>query len=120
MLYKLNLVADENIPSELINLLRKDGHDVLAISEDEPSISDDAIISLAKREKRVLITFDKHFANILLYPPKDFSGIIRIRIHPPLVSSIWPVLKTTLAKLSFEQIDKNLIVLEKDGFRIRK
>jgi len=59
-----------------------------------------------------------HFADILLFLPKDFFGIVRIKIHPPSANVIIPALKHLLSKV--KDFEKKLIVLEKDAFRIRE
>jgi len=41
------------------------------------------LAALAKEDGRVLLTHDKGFANIIAYPPDQYSGIVRINIHPP-------------------------------------
>jgi hypothetical protein len=52
-------LLDENIPPAIGDFLREKGFDV-----------------------------DKHFADIISYPPGHHHGIIRIRIHPPLIAHI--------------------------------
>jgi len=112
----LRILADENIPDELVDLLRDRGYDVSCVP---PGTQDPDIVPLAKRERRLLLTQDKDFANIILYPPKNFHGIIRIKIHPPIISDILDILENLFHKFSQKDLDKKLIVLEKDGFRIR-
>ena len=77
-------------------------------------------MELACREERVLLTLDKHFANILLYPLNSHEGIIRIRIHPPLLSDIIEALGNFLRALDLSTLKGTLVVLEKGGFRIRR
>lgn len=84
------------------------------------SLSHDEILELSKEENLVLITFDKHFSNIIKYPPKKFSGIIRVRIHPPLIEDTNNAFKLLLEKAKIEEMRGKLIVLEKEGYRIRK
>ena len=77
----MQLLADENIPSAAIDLLRKRRHDVLAISEMSPSACDEDVLLLAKREGRILLTFDKDFGELALSPrPQPSCGIILFRI----------------------------------------
>ena len=59
-------LADENLPASVVEQLRNAGHDLAAISEDSPSVSDDVILSRAVREDRVLITSDK----------KDYGNLV--------------------------------------------
>ena len=65
----LRLCADENIPDEVVALLRVAGHDVLSISEYRPGLIDWDVLRLASRESRILITLDK----------KDFGELIFVR-----------------------------------------
>lgn len=77
-------------------------------------------MEVARREERTLITFDKHFADVVLYPPNSHWGVIRIRIHPPVVDDVTEALAHFLKQFDMSTIRGTLIVLEKDGFRIRR
>ena len=79
-------IADENISPHTISFIKSLGYEIISIKEAAlSSLSDEHIINYAKANKLALITFDKHFSNILQYPPESHYGIIRIRIHPPLI-----------------------------------
>ena len=83
-------LADENVPPKVIEFLRSKGCKVKDVREDNlQGISDNELIHMAEKEGFTLITFDKHFGNILLYPPKEYHGIIRISIHPPILEDIF-------------------------------
>ena len=43
----MNLLGDENVDWQIVQRLRKDGHDVLYISEVEPSIPDNIVFDRA-------------------------------------------------------------------------
>ncbi|OHA00931.1 MAG: hypothetical protein A3C07_00810 [Candidatus Sungbacteria bacterium RIFCSPHIGHO2_02_FULL_47_11] len=78
------------------------------------------VAELALREKRILITFDSDFANILAYPPKDFFGIIRIAIRPPLIKSVTNSLRHVFKSLrTTSAFQGKLIVVEAASFRVR-
>ena len=114
-------LADENIPPAVVEFLRNKGLDVKEIRGlRTPSPLDAAIMELAHQEERALLTFDKHFANILLYPIMGHYGVIRIRIHPPLLSDIIQALEQFLKKFDLGMLRGTLIVLERDGFRVRR
>ena len=117
----IKLLADENVPPGVVGFLRDRGFDVKEVGEaGTTGASDDAVMALARKEKRVLLTFDKHFANILVYPPNSHHGIIRIRIHPPLIDDIIEALDQLLQKFDLNTIEGSLVVLEREGFRIRR
>jgi predicted nuclease of predicted toxin-antitoxin system len=112
----MRFLIDENIRKEVIDFLKSGGHDALTV---RPGSEDDEIAQIAKEDKRILLTHDQHFSDILTYPPEKYSGIIRIRIHPPSAPIIISALNDLLHKLTSKQIDKRLVILERDGFRLR-
>jgi predicted nuclease of predicted toxin-antitoxin system len=59
-----NLLADENIPSLIIQQLRGLGYDIVAISETSPSIKDTEVISMAAQLDRSILTADKDFSEL--------------------------------------------------------
>jgi predicted nuclease of predicted toxin-antitoxin system len=77
----MRLLADENIPLAAIELLRRRGHDVWAVSEIAPSICDEDVLLMAKDEGRILLIFDKDFGELALCSkPRPSCGIILFRI----------------------------------------
>lgn len=113
----MRLLIDENIADELTDMLCGKGHDVLKPS---PGTKDEHIAAIAKKERRVILTQDKDFANIIWYPPKSLHGIIRIKFHPPIISDILVALENLFQEFTQKDLDKKLIILEKDGFRTRE
>lgn len=59
----MKFVVDENVSFGLVEALRKNREEVLAIVEDNRSISDTAVFALAQRDKAISITRDYHFTN---------------------------------------------------------
>ena len=117
----IKFLLDENVPPAVGLFLREKGFDVAEIAQAlESGAQDDAVIALAHLQERVLLTFDKHFSNILSYPPGSHSGIIRIRIHPPQINDIVSSLQQLFQKLDIETVSGSLIVLEREGFRVRR
>jgi predicted nuclease of predicted toxin-antitoxin system len=117
----IKLLADENIPPAVNSYLKEKGFDVKAVQEFAASgSSDSTVIGLAKQEERVLLTFDKHFTNILLYPPHTYSGIIRIRLHPPLLEFILQALENFFKNFDLTKMKGTFVILERNGFRVRR
>ena len=114
-------LADENIPPAIIDFLKHKGFDVKSVHEANiTAATDSMIIKLAHQQERALLNFDKHFSNILLYPPLTHYGIIRIRIHPPLLPDIKRALEHFFEKFDPASIKGTLVILERDGFRIHR
>ena len=107
----IKFLIDENISPAIVEFLVGKGFDVLYARECELSGKGDSeIITLARDHGRTLVTFDKHFANVLLYPLNSHHGIIRIRIHPPVISYIVKALQHLLKNLDLSKNKQTLIV----------
>jgi hypothetical protein len=74
-------LCDENVPRHLVDVLRRDNHDVAWVGEFSPGIPDQDVLALAAGQRRICLTFDKDFgelaANHVL--PAD-SGVVLVRI----------------------------------------
>ena len=64
MLSKPKILADENIPRNIIQSLRSSGYDIVSVWEINPGISDEQVVQLSIREQRIIIIFDKDFGRI--------------------------------------------------------
>lgn len=116
----MKFLIDENIFPAITSHLRNLGHDVKSLqAEGLFRITDDKIIQIAKDENRTVITFDRHFGNVMKYPPADTAGIIHIRIHPPIIKDIITALDTLFKKYTSSSFHGKLIVLSKSGYRVR-
>jgi predicted nuclease of predicted toxin-antitoxin system len=58
-------LADECVAAPLVASLRSFGHDVLYVAEAAAGLSDVDVITLATREKRILLTEDKDFGDLV-------------------------------------------------------
>lgn len=76
----MKFLADENIDQEIVERLRNDGHEVVAISEMERGVSDDQVFAKASQEFLVLVTADKDFGEIVFRQKKVSHGVILLRI----------------------------------------
>ena len=57
----MRLCANENVPGDCVDALRRREHGVRWVRETSPGSSDDQVLSLAQNEQRLLLTFDKDF-----------------------------------------------------------
>jgi predicted nuclease of predicted toxin-antitoxin system len=65
--------------SGVIRALRAAGHDVMAVVELAPGAEDDAIMEVAAREKRIFVTEDRDFGQLIYAAAKPASGVIMLR-----------------------------------------
>lgn len=76
----MNFIADENVDSEIVERLRKDGHQVWYVAELEPGIPDDAVLELANKGKALLLTADKDFGELIYRQNRISQGVMLIRL----------------------------------------
>lgn len=117
----MNFLIDANIPRSTKKIIEALGHDVVDVRDVLPPASpDSAVASLAVDEKRILITRDQDFANILLYPPEKYPGIIVIKVRALNPQEINRLIALFLTSNPPEVISHSLIILEPNRFRIKK
>ncbi|MBU0896945.1 MAG: DUF5615 family PIN-like protein [Candidatus Omnitrophica bacterium] len=110
----MDFVVDENVPAELTSWLKKIGHNVFSPLKGTP---DEKVALLSKERKAILLTQDRHFTNTLRFPPSNFSGMVRIKIHPSYIEDITLSLEKLLKVFSQpEGFKGKLIILGKEGF----
>ena len=78
----MRLLANENFPLDAVNPLRADGHDVRWVRTEAPGISDVEVLELARRDNRLIVTFDKDFGELAFHSHLPIaSGIILFRLR---------------------------------------
>jgi len=74
-------VADESIERQIVDRLRRDGHDVRYIAEDDPGITDDQVLAIANAMSAILLRADKDFGEIVFQENRLVThGLILIRL----------------------------------------
>ena len=82
-------LANENFPLDAITLLRQRGYDVAWCRTESPGAPDAAVLARAVRERRVLLTFDKDFGELVFHAGHDAScGVVLFRITRPSSGAI--------------------------------
>lgn len=113
--------TDENLPVEVVDLLREAGYDTMSVIEQGLGGSTDSAIALVcKREKRTIITLDVDFANINTYPPSQYHGILVLRLGKQSKPHVIETIKRLLPIFSKEPVDKQLWIVEEDRIRVRE
>jgi predicted nuclease of predicted toxin-antitoxin system len=110
---------DENLGNRGVQLLRQHDFDAQTVEDENLcGTTDDVLLNVCKQEQRCLITLDADFADTLTYPPKNFNGIVLIRLpkvqvlsdiesaieilikglelHPNLTGKLWIIYKSKI------------------------
>ena len=80
-------VADESCNFSVVLGLRAAGHDVLAITEAMSGADDEQVIALANAQRRLLLTEDKDFGQLVFAAPKQNSGVPLFATRPSLAQA---------------------------------
>jgi predicted nuclease of predicted toxin-antitoxin system len=76
----VRILANENVPAQVVAALREDSHDVAWVRTETPGQSDSRILQHASEEGRVLLTLDKDFGELAFrFGLPAASGIILLR-----------------------------------------
>ena len=115
------LIADANVFVPMVDGLRNMGHDVFDVKEQGlENLSDPEIFRLAQKEQRILVTMDKDFSNILLYPPGEHQGIIVVKLYRLKVADATKLFLDAMNDIKSEDFTGNLVIIDRSKTRIRK
>ncbi len=111
------ILGDANIDADIIQWLRAEGHDVLWAVDLSPSTPDADILSIANQQKRIVLTYDRDFGDLVFRSRLVTQGIVLLRFRAAtqhhrleLFKSHWPYIE--------QHATGNFIVATND--RIRK
>ena len=77
----MKIKLDENLGQLSASYLEKLDFDASTVFEQGLSgKSDETVLHVASGERRILITMDTDFCNILRFPPENYCGIIVIKL----------------------------------------
>jgi predicted nuclease of predicted toxin-antitoxin system len=77
----MNFLADESCAGPVIRALREAGHHVVAIAEVAKGTTDEQVVERALKERRVLITEDRDFGELLYARGRSAAGVIFVKFH---------------------------------------
>ena len=114
----MEFLADECCDTGLVASLRKDGHDVLYVTEKKAGAIDDEILSDAYKEERILITEDKDFGELVYRFKKPTYGIVLLRVDVQERRIKWSRLKRLIDDYG-TKLQSHFTVVDAEKFRFR-
>lgn len=115
----MEFLADESCDFSVVRALRGEGHDVRAVAELSPSIEDTEVIQLALQERRILLTEDKDFGQLVHAYGKKIYAVIFIRYPSPARKSLARDV-VRLAKLHGRKLTGCFVVVEPGKVRFSR
>ena len=113
----MRFLADENCDFAAIHALREAGHDVALVREQCPGTSDEAVANLARDERRILLTEDKDFGQLVRALSSGDIGVILIRFPTHARSVLGATLIGAVAALT-TRLETGFTVVEPMRYRI--
>ncbi len=113
------ILADEGLNGNLVKSLREDGYQITWIKETNAGMADEDIITLAKRDNKILITEDKDFGEWIFAHQLSGLTIIFLRYDKEDYDTILSFLRSALKTI--ESNGKNeFITINKNKVRRRR
>lgn len=82
--------------------------------------SDMKLWKLARKENRIIVSFDLDFANIIQYPPSRGNGVIVIRPKGMTFNQLGRRFKSFISKIDKIGVGKSLVVISRTSTRVRR
>ena len=76
----MRFVADENVDRRIVELLRRERHEVRYVAEEGGGLDDQDVLRLAEELGALLITFDKDFGELVFNQRLGSRGVILLRL----------------------------------------
>jgi predicted nuclease of predicted toxin-antitoxin system len=113
---------DENFPTGFTSVFEAGGIDASSVLKQNISgTDDDHLYQLCIKEKRIIVTFDLDFANIIRYPSATTSGIIVCRIRQRItLEDIKVLCEKLVGIINSTDLENNLVIVDGNKLRIRR
>ena len=114
----LRLLLDQMLDADVADALTHLGHDVVRVCDVGLSrAADDAVLSRAIQDGRVLVTLDEHFGDWAVLPLSSHPGVLRIKANPVITQLILDVLLPFLETHSERPMENQLVIIRATGVR---
>lgn len=115
----MRFLADESCDFAIVIALRDAGHDVTAVAEFAASSDDTAVLAIARREGRTLLTEDKDFGLLAYASVRETAGVVLIRYPGNARSRLGAVVAAFVAEAGL-RIPGAFVVLEPGRARLSR
>ena len=116
----MKFLADVGISMSTVRALRHEGHDAVHLSDEGlQRLSDKQIIQKARKEARIILTFDLDFGDLLASGLADSPSVIIFRLRDETPSSVVPKLMQVLGQRGKDLERGAVAVIEDTRYRLR-
>jgi predicted nuclease of predicted toxin-antitoxin system len=115
------LKIDENLPKEIAELLNARGYDAVTVRDQGwTGSADDDLWQRIQTEGRWLVTADKGFADVRLYPPGTHAGLLLLRANEEGLEEYLRLAAKAVERLPFDELSGAVVVISDRSVRIRR
>lgn len=114
----MKFLTDVNASGALARWLSEHGHDVLRVADVDPGMEDFKVLQWACHERRVIVTTDQDFEEMVWLEKKQHYGILRLE-NLPRVERL-SLLEYVLNHHSQDLVAGTIIIASSRKIRIRK
>ena len=117
----MKLKLDENPPHDLAAALRRDGHDVHTVVEEQfAGESDPVVVAAVTDEGTLLLTLDRGIGDLRRYPPGSHAGVLVPRPAEQDPDSILSLIQRLVRTHPLDELRSRVVVVEPRNVRIRR
>ena len=114
----MKFLVDRCAGRRLAEWLRAAGHDVVESREMGADPGDEALLTLAVRERRVLVTMDKDFGDLVFARGAEHAGVIRLPDVP--VARRILLISQVLADISGSDLERSIVTIGNNRIRVSR
>jgi predicted nuclease of predicted toxin-antitoxin system len=116
---ELKFLVDVGVGEKVEEYLLEKRYDTKAVRSLDHRMADQEIIRLAALEKRIVITMDKDFGELVYHSGMDHCGILLLRLEDATGSEKQQVVAKILTKYA-DNMKNNFCVYQNQKFRFKK
>lgn len=113
----MRFLVDESTGRKICELLKAAGHDTIFVGDAMPGSTDEAVLAWAESEKRILITDDKDFGELIFRLDRPTTGVVLLRTSKAnsrrRVRILFDVIKNLGLEGNFTTVTENRIKTRK-------
>jgi len=115
---KTKFLVDVGVGNIVEAWIESQGFDVLRVRKINPKMSDTEILKIANKEKRIVITMDKDFGELVFASKKKHQGVLLLRLEDATSIEKLEVVKEIFSK-HLSELAGHFSVFQNQTLRIR-
>ena len=117
----MQIKVDEDLPRQVVASLRDNGYQAdSVVDEGLAGWKDTELWGRIQKENRFLVTADKGFADIRIYPPGTHAGVMLLRPDQDGIRPLVGLIRIVLQRYNLNELTGTTTVVTPRGVRVRK